>query len=529
MAIRPPVPLPAQAPSRAPVHVPDVAEYDAQAPTPAPPPPAAPGPVPVGVVPVAVPVPIAVAAVPDAPPPLPLPADGGLPIGRHIFEDLSGTAGTGKTWMARELVASQPGVVLTATTGIAAINLGAGTTINALLNYYDTENLHDDYQSGLLQMRLRALRRAGTQRIVLDEKSMLDGEQLTYLVRAIEEINDPHGGLETVGASADEAEALEADRRADASLPPLGLTLIGDFGQLAPVKAPFAFESVMWDRFAAHRTILTKVHRQDNATFINGLQAVRQGDVTTAMSVFTPNLFHHALDDTYEGSTIFAKNIAVARYNQLRLDSVQGPVVALSSTRWGKQRGDWKQIPETLRLKEGALVMILSNMRAVENEHEESERTRTRWRLIYANGDLGIFRGMGGDEGNEAIVELQRTGRQVTVSPITRECLAPLTPERRKALRETGELGTRTKGKYEIVGEVTYTPLRLAWGTTTHKSQGLTLDRCQINLSDGFFKHPGMLFVALSRARTLEGLRLVGTPQQFAARCVVNPVVRPWL
>ena len=38
-----------------------------------------------------------------------------------------------------------------------------------------------------------------------------------------------------------------------------------------------------------------------------------------------------------------------------------------------------------------------------------------------------------------------------------------------------------------------------------------------------------MWFVALSRARTLEGLRLVGTPQQFAKRCVVNPVVRPWL
>ena len=123
----------------------------------------------------------------------------------------------------------------------------------------------------------------------------------------------------------------------------------------------------------------------------------------------------------------------------------------------------------------------------------------------------------------------------VAVTAITRECLEPLTPARRKLLNDEREAAglvgesPQIKGKHEIVGEITYTPLRLAWGTTTHKSQGLTLDRCQINLSDGFFKHPGMLFVALSRARTLEGLRLVGTPQQFAGRCVVNPLVRPWL
>ena len=281
----------------------------------------------------------------------------------------------------------------------------------------------------------------------------------------------------------------------------------------------------MWDRFAPRRTILEKVWRQADQHFIHGLQAVRMGDATEALRVFTPDLFHTTIDDGYAGSTIFAKNLAVANYNQIRLDHLMTPVVTCTSSRWGKERGDWKLIPKTLRLKEGALVMILANHRVDYGTPEE--------RYKYVNGDLGRFHGF--DNDGDPIIDLQRTGEAVSVTAITRECLEPLTPDRRKLLQDerdaTGLIGEspRIKGKHEIVGEVTYTPLRLAWGTTTHKSQGLTLDSCQINLSDGFFKYPGMLFVALSRARTLEGLRLVGTPQQFAQRCVVNPMVRPWL
>lgn len=125
------------------------------------------------------------------------------------------------------------------------------------------------------------------------------------------------------------------------------------------------------------------------------------------------------------------------------------------------------------------------------------------------------------------MVDLVR-GHAVRVRRVTRGCQVPLTKKRRETLIEE-HAEYRIDGKYEIVGEITYLPLRLAWATTVHKSQGLTLDRCQINIGDSFFKYPGMLFVALSRARTLEGLRLVGTPQQFAQRCTVNPVVRPWL
>ena len=51
----------------------------------------------------------------------------------------------------------------------------------------------------------------------------------------------------------------------------------------------------------------------------------------------------------------------------------------------------------------------------------------------------------------------------------------------------------------------------------------------QIDIRNHFFKEPGMLYVALSRARTANGLRLVGTPYHFTRACTVAEEVKPWL
>lgn len=419
---------------------------------------------------------------------------------------VAGPAGTGKTFQAKAWAAHNPeGVVLAATTGIAAVNLGEGTTINALLRFYDTGSLRDAFTGGWLEAQCKKLRGAGLQRVVLDEVSMLDGDQLTILCRALDNVNQDRG---------------EGDAE-------LGLVLVGDFAQLPPVKAPFAFESAEWDRFAQATYRLTTIRRQADRDFVEALQAVRRGDGGKALEFFGPRL-EQTTHQTFEGTTILAKNEAVDKYNQLRLDKVLGRPVQFPSSRWGKLRSEWGGapkpkaewgVPEVLQLKIGALVMVLAN-RNIAERGEAPE-------YLYVNGDLGQVVDA---RPTSATVVLQRTGEPVDVQMIERTNVIPLEVGRRKALKAEGHPERISEdGKHEILGAVTYLPLRLAYASTVHKSQGLSLDQVQVNIRDHFFSTPGMLYVALSRARTAEGLRVVGSPEAFRIRCSVSQKVVEWL
>ena len=125
--------------------------------------------------------------------------------------------------------------------------------------------------------------------------------------------------------------------------------------------------------------------------------------------------------------------------------------------------------PEKLRLKPNAKVMF------VKNNFDEH----------YANGTIATV--VQCDE--DTIVVKDKNGRIINVNPASWE------------ISENGK----------VLSEITQYPLRLAWAITVHKSQGMSLERAEIDLSKSFEK--GMGYVALSRLKSLEGLTLRGINQ----------------
>jgi ATP-dependent DNA helicase PIF1 len=405
--------------------------------------------------------------------------------------------------------------VLAATTGIASVNLGEGTTINALLKYFDTASLHESHVGGQLQGILGKLWRAGVRRILLDEVSMMDGQQLTILTQALREMSGRGYVMDQTIQDEMDLEGYHPDGPW-----PIALTLIGDFAQLPPVKAPFAFQSPEWKEYAPRVHGLTEIRRQADREFIQALQAARRGDADTVVDYFRHRL-HAQADPNFAGPTILAKNDQVDRFNLLRVIQLPPPDVVFGTRRWGTERTDWKHIPETVTLRDGALVMCLANKR------EQGGEDELPGPIIYANGDLGTVTHMDPSRG-AVFVTLQRTGREVEIEWVERTNRVPLEPGRAKALRAEGH-EDRIDGKWEVIGSVFHLPIRVAYATTVHKSQGLSLDHVQVNTRDGFFKTPGMLYVALSRARTAEGLTLIGSVDGLAARCTVSALIKGWV
>ncbi len=146
--------------------------------------------------------------------------------------------------------------------------------------------------------------------------------------------------------------------------------------------------------------------------------------------------------------------------------------------------------------------------------------------MIYANGDLATVE----RTGPPVSVRVRRTDRSETVVEVTRNNWAVLSSARRKAREgEHDPPKLSDDGRRELIGQLTYTPLRVAYATTVHKSQGLSLDEVQVDTRANFFHVPGMLYVALSRARSMQGLRIVGTRAGLMKRCTVHRKVRPWV
>jgi uncharacterized protein with GYD domain len=441
--------------------------------------------------------------------------------GSEVYcELLIGAAGCGKTFEIRRRIAEDPNyAILTATTGIAAINLGT-ITLNSTLGYFNTESLEESMIKGYLEKRLRDIIDSGYKNLVCDETSMMEFRQLDMIYEGIRRVNE---------------------RSSWHDKGKLGLILVSDFCQLPPIPAkgvkdiPWAFKADCWDKFEANTTRLTKYWRQTDERFLEAINLIRGGNGRDGSRILRDMgvTFSMESDKAFDGTTIIAKNDAVDGFNFIAHSRVNGQMIKVKNSRWGKLRKEWDHIPAELSLKVGAYVMILNN--------DTPDFT-------YVNGDCGHVRNFDPDHmdegGDHFTIQLIRNNAEVAIGQITRFNYQKDAPrelgEDNRALRSAYRYDPDSddlplspafdvKAKRWIVGSLTYYPLRLAYATTVHKSQSLSLDRVQMDVNNHMMKMPGMTYVALSRCRTPEGLRVIGTPERLAEVVTVSPEVLKYL
>lgn len=374
--------------------------------------------------------------------------------GANVF--LTGAPGAGKTYTLNEFIdkaeAKGKKVAVTASTGIAASHIG-GTTIHSWSGLGITEQLtKDDLEWHKSNKRLRK-RYKRTDILVIDEVSMLHDyrlDMINTMAKYIRESSQPFGGIQVI--------------------------LVGDLFQLPPVnrdssKLSFVHYSKAWEALNLKICYLTEQHRQEgNDVLLDILQAMRSNAVTAAhMSVLNKRTSAYVADDNL--TRLYSHNVDVDAINQQHLDALSGKAqkFRMSSSGNPKKVEALKRnilAPAELELKVGAEVMFVAN----------------DFNVGFVNGSRGKVTKF---KHNEPIVKMAN-GRSIRV-------------ERHSwTMKEDGV----------TVAEVEQIPLRLAWAITIHKSQGMSMDSAEIDLSKAFT--PGMGYVALSRVRSLNGLYLSG-------------------
>ncbi|MEA1891757.1 MAG: AAA family ATPase [Campylobacterota bacterium] len=380
-----------------------------------------------------------------------------LKTGNNVF--ITGSAGTGKTYLLNKytfyLKSRKIIPTIVAPTGIAASHL-QGQTIHSYFGLGIRSEIDDYYIESLLEKKYLQTRFSKLKVLIVDEISMVSPEMflaMDRILRAFKKNNAPFGGVQTI--------------------------LSGDFFQLPPISRVqtdkrFAWQSPSWRELDLKTCYLQKKFRQDDNVLISILDEIRSGNVSAKSYDILNSRHHKELDIDFTPTKLYTHNIDVDRINNDELHKIKNP----SHLYKYKSEGTAKNIEkifksslvlEEMTLKKDAVVMFIKN----NNE------------LGYVNGTTGI------------------------VIDFDKETLLPIVKTSYGSVIKVGlEEWSIENDSSNVVAKVSQIPLKLAWAITIHKSQGMTLDSAEIDLSKTF--EVGQGYVALSRIKNIEGLRLMG-------------------
>ena len=380
--------------------------------------------------------------------------------GKNIF--LTGSAGTGKTSVIKSYVKEynfKRKIAVTSTTGTSALLVG-GTTLHSYLKIgLGKENLSRLYKK-ISSNKTWTKRWRDLSCLIIDEISMLDPvlfDKLEGLAKMIRGNSKPFGGIQ--------------------------LVLSGDFLQLPCIGTDkFCFEATTWNQCIEETYIFTEIIRQSDNDFQNCLNLLRFGVVNDeVVNILSPRI-GAVLNNEFDikPTKLYARNFEVDELNDRELDRL-----AKDERDFYEYNMEIKQInttvttdfiekikkncnaPENLQLCVGAQVMLIINLDL---------------QMGLCNGSRGIVV----DFINDIPIVKFLNGIEIPISHFTWDI-------------EDGD---------DIILRIIQIPLKVAYATTIHKSQGNSLDYVEIDLTDIF--DYGQAYVALSRVKKLEGLSIIG-------------------
>lgn len=432
-----------------------------------------------------------------------------LKTGQNVF--LTGSAGSGKTYTLNQYInylrARRVPVAVTASTGIAATHMN-GTTIHSWSGIGIKDELSDRDLTNLSRKQFLADRLKDTAVLIIDEISMLHAKQLNLVNQVLKHV-----------------------RKNDAAFGGIQVVVAGDFFQLPPIgskgesnREKFAFMSEAWLDAKFHICYLSEQHRQVSEAANGGLDLddilnqIRRQEVTFEAIAALEATFDQNVD--INRTRLYTHNLNVNKINDKELAALEGETMRFEAT----STGDSKLV-ETLKktvrtqddlvLKVGAKVMFIKN-----------------------NSELGVSNGTMGELIGFAAVKIDdsKDTSDDLIEDTAQDAIAKNTKNKAKKDKESKEKPkdekpttqkmpvVRLNSGREVIAEpeewiiedetgdvlASYlqVPLCLAWAITIHKSQGMTLEAAEIDLSRTF--ELGQGYVALSRLKSLAGLQLLG-------------------
>lgn len=420
--------------------------------------------------------------------------------GENIF--ITGPGGTGKSRLIQFMTswANMQNLKMTvcAMTGCAAVLLNCGAcTIHSWSGIRLAKGDIGKIIAGVLRNRKASKNWKTTQILVLDEVSMLSVRifnLLNAIGKKVRQNNRPFGGIQ--------------------------LVFTGDFYQLPPVgsdpdpdASKFCFQSDQWNVvFPLINCIeLKTMFRQTDQKYIEILQQIRVGALSPENAEYLSKYVKREYDPSEYGGMIPTKLYALRNivdgvnkkmFSALEKEEYEygcivktdcdryldgtGATISLADLKNGielvKSRSDLDaeiqllrtltQTPDTLSLKEGAVVMCTSNL-ALE--------------LGVCNGSQGIIIGFGNSNEEHGFAEV----------PIVQFS---------NGVKMKIPIQYRHSHDYPTVA-IGQIPLCLAWALTIHKIQGATISMAQMDVGKTIFEY-GQTYVALSRIKSLDGLYL---------------------